>query len=1442
MFSKEGFVGLRCNVCAVSGQRRWTKALRGSASHAVLALAAVAALNTPALADINAGETVKISATSGDTTLNGGTIQIDAAKEYSRQFTFKDVSGNTIDIYGTASELSGKLTGDGGVTFTDSIGGGVLSISGENNNFTGSVTIDSGATVAIIDEGVLYNSDALDDAADAGSIVTINGTLDISESDYGASVVSLSGSGNIILGSLSFRLTEGQGDTFSGVISGTGSLVLSSGAETLTGINTYTGYTSITSGTLYITGAGSIASSSSVVVYGTLDMSGANAAELKSLSGSGSVVLGANDLVLTNASGSFSGVISGTGGVILKSGTQWLGGDDTFTGGVTIEGGTLQVGSSEITYDVANSGTFSFYSSYAIDMSGVISGTGSVTKLGAGIATISTVQTYTGSTTVTYGTLKLTGAGSIASSSGVQVDGVLDLTESNSATVAGLTGTGTVRLGEESLVITNGSGDFSGTMTGTGTLTINGGTQSFSGTNTYTGITTVNSGGTLALVMGGSLKSTVNLVDGAMQINNSLTASGNATIASLTGTGTVALGANTLVLSNAAGTFDGSISGTGGFTVSGGSETLTGISTYTGTTTVASGATLVLTGSLATASTLKIDGTFNATGAAGGALTFASLSGSGSVNLGAHQLVLANASGSFSGVISGTVGLAVTGGTQVLSGTNTYTGGSTIASGAMLQIGNGAASGSILGDVANEGTLRFYRMDTSTFSGVISGSGVLAQGGVGTTILTGDNTYTGETIITSGTLQVGDGGTTGSLGNTSAITVEDGTLAFARTNAVTLDAAISGTGKLIVKSGSLELTGVNTYEGTTTVNSGATLILSGSGSVADSRGVTLNGTLDISGTAAGATVASLSGTSTASMVLLGTQYLTIATGAGTYAGVISGTGGLVLTGGSQVLSGINTYSGATTVSGGTLSVTGSITNSDVTVQSGGTFSGSGTIANLTVESGGTIKAGVNGAGTLTVNGDVVLEAGSSYAVDVTSDGAASIAATGSASVNGALSITSSDGTYYLGEKVAVLTADGGITYGTSFSATNSFTGDNGAVFKTTIDRTSDADTLYLTINLDQLTPALSADANINQTSVVGGIDAAIAAGETLPLSFEQLGNDTAGQLTTDSNQLTGEIGADMPLVSRAMFNPFMDVMSMRTAMLRPLPRGSAYPMETWIYGFTGTDIVKGDETGDGSHKFHANVMGVAGGAQWQPWSNILIGGALAVGKSDFRIGGDLGKGDATSIQAGVYGQIRMSRHFYNAFSAGLGLTQIKTTRVLDVSGTDTLTGKVTSVSLGGRYEAGIWLPWFTPYFAAQDQISQIPGYTEKASSGNTTFALHYASRTSNAGRLEAGVRYNYDLEVTPRWILTPDFTIHLTNRFAYAYDISDGSGADAVFNELPSSDFVVRGAKTARHSALVTVGGDILFEGGFRATVHLDSAFTERSQSFTGFVGFGYNW
>jgi autotransporter-associated beta strand protein len=167
-----------------------------------------------------------------------------------------------------------------------------------------------------------------------------------------------------------------------------------------------------------------------------------------------------------------------------------------------------------------------------------------------------------------------------------------------------------------------------------------------------------------------------------------------------------------------------------------------------------------------------------------GKVTAGSIAGAGNYYLGSSQLTVGgnNLSTTVSGVISdcGASGEDCNGnpsggslvkvgtGTLILTGANTYTGGTTI-NGGTLQLGNGGAGGSIVGNVLDNGIFAINRSDTYTFSGVISGTGAFQQNGAGNTILTATSTYSGATTVNAGRLSVN-----GSIVSSSGLTVNSG--------------------------------------------------------------------------------------------------------------------------------------------------------------------------------------------------------------------------------------------------------------------------------------------------------------------------------------------------------------------------------------------------------------------------------------------------------------------------------------------------------------------------------------------------------------------------------------------------------------------------------------------------------------------------------------------
>jgi autotransporter-associated beta strand protein len=396
-------------------------------------------------------------------------------------------------------------------------------------------------------------------------------------------------------------------------------------------------------------------------------------------------------------------------------------------------------------------------------------------------------------------------------------------------------------------------------------------------------------------------------------------------------------------------------------------------------------------------------------------------------------------------------------GTLILTGANTYTGGTTIAGGT-LQLGDGGTTGSIVRNVTDSGILAFDRSNVLTFGGVISGTGSVQQNGAGTTVLLLDNSYHGGTIINAGTLQLGNGGTTGSI--TGNVT-NNGMLAFDRSDAPTFAGVISGLGSVAqIGTGTTILTGTNTYTGGTAISAG-TLQLGNGGTTGSITGnVEDNGTLTFD-----------------------------RSDAITFGGVISGTGDVVkLSTGTLTLTNASTYTGSTTVNSGSLIVDGSTMSAQTVVNSGAFLGGHGTIGGNLVNSG-TVSQ-INSPGTLKVTGDYTQNPGGTLRIGV--GGVATgqhdlLAVGGHATLGGTLQLISLGGfSLQPGEQITFLTANKGVS-GTFNSAQNGLV-NTGTIVLAQITTTSNSAVLVASQGSFLDTPGVAT--NSNNVAVAKALDSA----------------------------------------------------------------------------------------------------------------------------------------------------------------------------------------------------------------------------------------------------------------------------------------------------------------------------------------------------------------
>ncbi|EBR8049542.1 fibronectin-binding autotransporter adhesin ShdA [Salmonella enterica subsp. enterica serovar Altona] len=400
-------------------------------------------------------------------------------------------------------------------------------------------------------------------------------------------------------------------------------------------------------------------------------------------------------------------------GTLILSNTGNDYGDTEIVGGILAAKDAASLGTGDVT--IAENATLAL-SQGTLDNN--VTGEGQIVKSGSDELIVTGDNNYSGGTTISGGTLTVDHADSLGS-------GDID-------------NSGVLKVGEGELENTLfGSGSL--VKTGTGELTL-------SGDNSYSGGTTI-TGGTLTADHADSL-----------------------------GSGDIA---NSGVLQVGEGELKNTLSGSGSLVKTGTGElTLSGDNDYSGGTTISGG-------------TLTAD--------------HADSLGTGAI---ANSGVLQVGEGELENTLSGSGSLMKTGtGELTLSGDNGYSGGTTITGGTLIA-DNADSLGT--GAVANSGVLQ---VGEGELENTLSGSGSLVKTGTGELTLSGDNSYSGGTTITDGTLTAdhADSLGTGAVANSGVLQVGEGEL----------ENTLSGSGSLVkTGTGELTLSGDNSYSGTTTITDG----------------------------------------------------------------------------------------------------------------------------------------------------------------------------------------------------------------------------------------------------------------------------------------------------------------------------------------------------------------------------------------------------------------------------------------------------------------------------------------------------------------------------------------------------------------------------------------------------------------------------------------------
>jgi autotransporter-associated beta strand protein len=823
---------------------------------------------------------------------------------------------------------------------------------GGNNTWTGTLTLSSGSASGLFVEAMNGASLNSLDSVNVGT----NSTLVLASSDEFTKGFSIAGTGAESRGAIRFDVDGGSISgavtltdnasirslasnvlgTVSGNIGETGgarTLSITLGAIVLSGTNTHSGGTTLTSGTLHINNASALGTGTFTITGGALNNS------------SGSSITVAGNAQAWNANFSFAG----TDALNLGTGAVTLGGS-AGSRTVTVTANTLTVGG------IISDGT----------------ATG-LTKAGAGTLVLSGHNTYTGTTAVNAGTLVFTGGST----------GGGNVTVANGATL-NIRGNYTIGTAATSVTLSAGAGSAKGTL------------SLVDGTANTLNVGALTVGGT------GSATSFLDFEIGAPGVSDKIIAN----------TFTAGVGGTVLNFSQ----LDGTVPAAGSYSLIGYTNPPSGTSGLQVGAVPDAPAGQVGSYKLShTNLETRLNVVFAAassnhtaywTGAVGtqwndvtGPLTNFSenANGSGAVNIlpdattDVHFTAISNGgnAGTTLGQDFSIRSLHFAG-----TGSSAATTSHSIGGLSLLTIGSGGltvdatSADHTISSRVSLGTAQTWNLAGTanqkfTVSGAISGADLTVNGGR-TLVLSGANNY-GETIINSNAaVQIGDGGTTGSLG--SGGVTNNGTLIFSRTNTATVSNAISGTGELIVNAlNVITLTGDNTYTGPTRIGGGGSISVSSINSVV---GGTASSGLGAPITVADGTISLGDGTQTGSLRYSGAGEITdrvinlagttgntaiyqngtgllkftsdltttgignknislrgTGSGEGEFAGVIGNTGdntgvtSLTKTdSGFWTLSGANTYTGSTTVSVGTLRLAGAgrISTGDLIMSSGTT--------------------------------------------------------------------------------------------------------------------------------------------------------------------------------------------------------------------------------------------------------------------------------------------------------------------------------------------------------------------------------------------------------------------------------------------------------------------------------------------------------------------------
>lgn len=275
----------------------------------------------------------------------------------------------------------------------------------------------------------------------------------------------------------------------------------------------------------------------------------------------------------------------------------------------------------------------------------------------------------------------------------------------------------------------------------------------------------------------------------------------------------------------------------------------------------------------------------------------------------------------------------------------------------------------------------------------------------------------------------------------------------------------------------------------------------------------------------------------------------------------------------------------------------------------------------------------------------------------------------------------------------------------------------------------------------------------------------------------------------------------------------------------------------WSSAVAGHSSLDGD-TGLGTQKVVASVVGLSWGADIQPDTGTLLGVSLGLSRQTFSSAG--GYGSSKDLTFAIYGRRTLLQHAYVTAALGYGRHEVETHRSVPLFGT-ILGANYDASDIGGRIEAGYSFSLaetriVSPYSAFVGDTYHQPAYGETVISGLPIMAAAFAAKSIPVTHAELGLRFGQYFGLKDGKSLSLDAVA------AWEHELDDNPYVIASFQAFPDSSFIVPGTRPDRETALLGLGLRLQNDDRFTFGIRGDARVGAGTTILSGTADLTYRW